>query len=205
MRAPEFWSRVDPAARTIAAVLSPLGYFYGQSVAWKQRFRSPYRSSASVICVGNLTAGGTGKTPVAIALARMFQQQRIRATFLTRGHGGHERPALLVNTQTDDARSVGDEALLLAQTAPTIVARHRAEGARLAEAHGAKVIVMDDGHQNFGLTKDLSLVVVDAEAAFGNGKIIPAGPLREPVRQGLCRADAVIVMGDGAPPLPGLE
>jgi tetraacyldisaccharide 4'-kinase len=203
MRPPEFWSRNEPAARLIATALSPLGYFYGATVAWKHRRQRPWRSSASVVCVGNLTVGGSGKTPVAIALAGMFQAKGATVAFLSRGYGRRSSDAILVDAQDDSAADVGDEALLLSRIAPTIVSRNRAEGARLAEQHGADVIVMDDGHQNFTLAKDVALVVVDGENAFGNGGIVPVGPLREPVHQGLARADAVILMGDGAPPLSG--
>jgi tetraacyldisaccharide 4'-kinase len=202
MRTPEFWSRTDFPARMLGAALSPLGYLYGTSVALKHRFQSPYRSRAFVICVGNLTVGGVGKTPIAIALVRMLQSRHIEVAVLTRGYGGNRRNALLVDPQAHDPETVGDEALLLAQTAPTIVARNRADGARLAEARGARVIVMDDGLQNFTLAKDFSFVVVDAETAYGNNRMVPAGPLREPLRQGLRRADAVILMGEGAPALP---
>jgi tetraacyldisaccharide 4'-kinase len=124
--------------------------------------------------------------------------------FLTRGYGGSERgPALA--SRGHSAHVIGDEALLLARAAPTIVARDRAAGAKLAKEKGATVLVMDDGHQNFSLRKNLSLVVVDAETGFGNGFQIPAGPLREPVAQGLARADAVVVMGDGSPDLQGFS
>jgi len=198
MRAPDFWAGRGPLAKTLA----PLGALYGASVALKARFASPYRAPAKIICVGNLTAGGSGKTPVAIAVAEALAQRGARPFFLTRGYGGREKgPAQVLAAHS--AALVGDEALLLARVAPTIVARDRAAGAALATARGAKVIVMDDGHQNFTLAKDLSLVVVDGESGFGNGLAIPAGPLREPVRQGLARADAVIVMGDGAPDLEG--
>ena len=203
MRPPEFWSRRGPADRLIATALSPFGCLYGASVAWKHRLRNAYRSHASVVCVGNLTVGGSGKTPVAIALGSLFRKKGAAVAFLARGYGRRSSDAMLVDTKKHDAGSVGDEALLLARVAPTIVSRNRAEGARLAERHGADVIVMDDGHQNFTLAKDVSVVVVDGESGFGNGRTIPAGPLRERVRQGLARADAVIVMGEGAPPLSG--
>jgi tetraacyldisaccharide 4'-kinase len=151
-----------------------------------------------------LTAGGSGKTPVAIAVAEMLRVKGHRPYFLTRGYGGSTHgPALASRGHSADV--MGDEALLLARTAPTIVARDRAAGAKLAREKGATIVVMDDGHQNFTLHKSLSLVVVDAESSFGNGFQIPAGPLREPVAQGLSRADAVVLVGDGAPDLVGFR
>jgi tetraacyldisaccharide 4'-kinase len=196
MRAPEFWQRRGTAAR----LLAPLGCIYGASVAWKARHADPARAKARVLCVGNLTAGGSGKTPVALAVGARLLAQGKRVFFLTRGYGGSETGPLRVDANSTTQR-VGDEALLLAALAPTVVARDRAAGAALAVAGGAEVIVMDDGHQNFTLAKDLSLVVVDGEAGFGNGLMIPAGPLREPVAQGLSRADAVIVLNGAAPDL----
>ncbi|HVW72043.1 MAG TPA: tetraacyldisaccharide 4'-kinase [Rhizomicrobium sp.] len=198
MRAPDFWQK----GGALAALLAPLGALYGVSVALKARTARPRDPGLPVICVGNLTAGGSGKTPVAIAIAEMLRAKGHKPYFLTRGYGGSERgPALASRGHT--AAVMGDEALLLARTAPTIVARDRAAGARLAREKGATVLVMDDGHQNFALRKALSLVVVDAESGFGNGHQIPAGPLREPVTQGLARSDAVICVGDGAPDLKG--
>ena len=196
MRAPDFWQR----AGALAALLSPLGVLHGASVAYKAARARPFDSGLPVICVGNLTAGGSGKTPVAIAIAGMLRDRGHRPWFLTRGYGGTTRgPA--VASRGHSAAVMGDEALLLARTAPTIVARDRAAGARLAREKGASILVMDDGHQNFALRKSLSLVVVDAETGFGNGCQIPAGPLREPVAQGLGRADAVVLVGEGGPDL----
>ena len=182
----------------------PLGALYGFSVAWKARNARPYRSTARVVCVGNLTAGGSGKTPVALAIGTRLKAEGHSVFFLTRGYGGGETGPLEVRA-THTAADVGDEALLLAKTAPTIVAHDRAAGAALAESKGAQIIVMDDGHQNFALAKDLSLVVVDGETGFGNGLMIPAGPLREGVAQGLARADAVIVMNQGDPDLAAFK
>jgi tetraacyldisaccharide 4'-kinase len=196
MRAPDFWQK----GGVLPALLSPLGALYGASVALKAANARPFDPGLPVICVGNLTAGGSGKTPVALAIAELLRARGHRPYFLTRGYGGSERgPALASRGHT--ASVMGDEALLLARTAPTIVARNRAAGARLAKEKGASVLVMDDGHQNFSLRKTLSLVVVDAETGFGNGHRIPAGPLREPVAQGLARTDAVVLIGDGAPDL----
>lgn len=187
MRAPDFWQRRGP----FALALAPLGWLYGLSVASKARAARPYKCGARVICVGNLTAGGSGKTPVALAVAEKLLARGRKVFFLSRGYGGREAGPLLVANQS--AAEVGDEALLLARMAPTVVAADRAQGARLAVAQGAEVIVMDDGHQNFSLAKDLSLVVLDD---LGNGFMIPAGPLRESVAAGIARADAVVAFSD---------
>lgn len=194
MRAPRFWNGDTLPSR----LLAPLGWIYGAAVAHKARHAAPYRARARVICVGNLSVGGTGKTPVAIAIARALQEKGRHPVFLSRGYGGRLAGPIEVH-EGNSALDVGDEPLLLVRSAPAVVARDRAEGAKLADTLG-DVIVMDDGHQNFALEKDLSLIVIDGEAGFGNGRVVPAGPLREPVAQGLARADAVIVTGDGSPP-----
>ncbi len=204
MRAPDFWDRDDAAAKLAAAVLAPLGWLYGASVRWKAKNAQPYRARVPVVCIGNISAGGTGKTPVAIAVADAIIARGKNPFFLTRGYGGRLAGPVVVG-KNHTAADVGDEPLILARKAATVVSRDRREGAMLAVARGADVIVMDDGHQNFALAKDLSLVVVDGERGFGNGHVLPAGPLREPVAQGLARADAVIVTGDGTPALPGFN
>jgi tetraacyldisaccharide 4'-kinase len=204
MRAPDFWHRNDTAARLVAAALAPFGSLYGATVRWKAAHVTPYRARVPVVCVGNISAGGTGKTPVAIAIADAIIAHGKNPFFLTRGYGGALAGPVVVS-KTHTAADVGDEPLLLARKAPTVVARDRREGALLAAERGADVIVMDDGHQNFALYKDLSLVVVDGEHGFGNGRVLPAGPLREPAVQGLARADAVIVTGDGNPVLPAFD
>ncbi|HEX2760929.1 MAG TPA: tetraacyldisaccharide 4'-kinase [Rhizomicrobium sp.] len=200
MRAPDFWQARGP----LAMFLSPLGALYGASVAFKARHARPQDTGLPVICVGNLTAGGSGKTPVAIAVAQALRARDRKPFFLTRGYGGSEQGPVQV-ARAHGAAAMGDEALLLVRAAPTIVARDRAAGAKLAAQKDADVLVMDDGHQNFALRKSLSLVVVDAETGFGNGLMIPAGPLRESVRQGLARADAVVLVGDGDPDLQGFS
>jgi tetraacyldisaccharide 4'-kinase len=202
MRTPKFWDRHDPWSRLAVAALAPIGWIYSTSVAWKARNATPYRADISVVCVGNLTVGGTGKTPIAIAIAHALIARGRHPFFLSRGYGGKLHGPILVGPE-HSAADVGDEPLLLAAAGPVVVSRNRGEGAKLAIEHGADVIVMDDGHQNFTLAKDLSLVVVDAEQQFGNGFILPAGPLREFVNQGLARADAVVVVGDGGPTLAG--
>jgi tetraacyldisaccharide 4'-kinase len=201
MRAPEFWNRNNLAARALSAALAPASWIYGTSVAWKRDRAAPYRAKARVVCVGNISAGGSGKTPVAIAIVRALLARNVRVAFLTRGYGGRLAGPLTIDVNMHSASEIGDEPLLLADVAPTIVARDRKAGAMLADAMGAAVIVMDDGHQNFSLQKDLSIVVVDAETGFGNGRVLPAGPLREPIVQGLARADAVVMVGDGSPAL----
>jgi tetraacyldisaccharide 4'-kinase len=202
MRAPRFWYGGGPGAHALSALLSPVGRLYGYSVEWRARTARPWRAAIPVICIGNLTAGGSGKTPVAIAIARMLRGAGQRPVLLTRGYGGKSKGPITVDLACHNAGDVGDEALLLAAHAPVVVARNRAKGAQLAQALGATAIVMDDGLQNFDLAKDLSLVVVDAQSGFGNGALIPAGPLRECVHQGLGRADALILMGEGNTPIP---
>ena len=202
MRPPDFWTRTDAVSRLAVALLTPFGWLYGWSVKYRAGHTATYRSTAKVICVGNLTAGGTGKTPIAIAIGKALIARGAKPVFLTRGYGGTVRGTAFV-APDDRANHVGDEPLLLAQIAPVIVSADRAAGARLAEQHGFDTIIMDDGHQNFSLAKDLALVVVDAETGFGNRRVLPAGPLREPVAQGLARADAVIVSGEGGAPALG--
>jgi tetraacyldisaccharide 4'-kinase len=191
MRAPEFWQRGGAAA----TLLAPCALLYGAAGLLRERSANPWRAPVPVICVGNLTVGGTGKTPVALAIARVLRGWDLHMAFLSRGYGGEQRGPVLVDPAQHDARAVGDEPLLLAQAAPTWVARDRKDGARMAIADGADVLVMDDGLQNPSLRKDMNLVVVDGETGFGNERVLPAGPLREPIQRGLARAHAFVLVG----------
>ena len=194
MRAPAFWRR-PPGA--LAAALAPASWLWLLGGAIRRRRARPLRAPIPVICVGNLTAGGAGKTPTTLAVLAALAERGVAAHAVSRGYGGSERGPRRVALD-DPAARVGDEPLLLAAQAPTWVARDRAAGVAAAAAAGAEVAVLDDGFQNPGVLKDLSLVVVDAETAFGNGRVIPAGPLREPVAEGLARADAVVLIGEDA-------
>lgn len=193
MREPGFWWR---KAGLLSALLSPLGAVYG-SVAAHRMARKGARAGVPVICVGNLTLGGAGKTPTAIAVARMLAASGERVFFLTRGYGGSEAGPKRVDAHADTAARVGDEALLLAHVAPTVVSRDRAAGAALAKAQGASIVVMDDGLQNGTIEKDFSIAVVDARRGIGNACVFPAGPLRAPLGVQLARADALLIVGDG--------
>lgn len=191
LKSPEFWQKDNTF---ISKLLSPFGAIY----AWIQRLRQKrakaYRSKIPVVCIGNLVMGGVGKTPLAVSVAEYFKMNGMKPVFLTRGYGGGLKD-ILVDLDRHTARDTGDEAQLLARVAPTVVDVDRARGAKTAEKIGADVIIMDDGFQNHQLVKDLSFVVFDGRYGFGNGKVFPAGPLREPLADGLQRADAFIVVG----------
>lgn len=192
MRDPSFWWQ---PAGTAAALLAPLAACYG--VIASGRLRKTGRSvGIPVICVGNPTVGGAGKTPTAITVARLLIAAGKRPFFLSRGYGGELAGPVLVDSAIHRAFDVGDEPLLLARVAPTIVAHDRLAGAAAARAAGADVIVMDDGFQNPSLAKDLSILVVDGRRGIGNGKVLPAGPLRAPLAAQLEHAQALLVIGE---------
>ena len=197
MRAPDFWRREGGFP---GGILAPLGWGYGLAGRIRFALARPARSPVPVICVGNLVAGGAGKTPVALNLARRLIGQGRNVRFLTRGYGGRLAGPVRVDAETHTAGDVGDEALLLARVAPAWVARDRAHGvaaaANDAEGGPPDVIIMDDGFQNPWVAKDRSLLVIDGGYGFGNGHVFPAGPLRESVGSALGRADAVVLIGD---------
>ena len=194
MRAPAFWWQ--PGTGGSLTVFSGI---YGAVAGL--RMRSPgRRADLPVICLGNLTVGGAGKTPAALAVAHLLHAAHERPFFLSRGYGGRLNGPVRVNPALHHAAEVGDEPLVLTRLAPTIVARDRSAGAKFAQFAGASVVVMDDGFQNPTLAKDLAIVLVDGRRGIGNGHIIPAGPLRAPLGIQLDHAQAVVVVGppDGA-------
>ena len=195
MKAPHFWNyRTGPEAKTaLRTVLRPLGWLYAKAAAHRLETADPIDPGVPVICVGNATLGGTGKTPVVSYLLHSMQRLGVQAHGLSRGYGGREKGPLAVDPD-HTALDVGDEPLLLRRHGPVWVAAGRDEGALTAVSNGAKVIIMDDGHQNPSVEKTLSLLVVDAEVGFGNGCVFPAGPLRENLGAALERTDAVILM-----------
>ena len=191
MREPAFWWREPGLA---SRLLSPLAALYGAVAARRMR-RTGHRARAKVVCIGNLTVGGAGKTPTAIAAAQALRDIGAKPAFLTRGYGGRLAGPIMV-APTHSAADVGDEPLLLARVATTIVARDRVAGAAAAVDAGADTIVMDDGFQNPSLDKDLSVLVIDGRRGIGNGRVVPAGPLRAPLAAQLPRAHALIAIGE---------
>lgn len=202
MKAPGFW---HGGKRSLAALLlTPFGWLYGLGTALRVRMGRPRRIGVPVVCVGNLIAGGTGKTPVVIAVAKRLIAKGVNVHVVTRGYGGTTfGPHLVVESDTADA--VGDEARLLARVVPTWVSDDRVKGCLAAMQEGAQAIIFDDGFQDPSVAKALSFIVVDGGYGFGNGLMIPAGPLRESIRAGAARADAVVLIGDEVADLSRLK
>lgn len=206
MREPHFWSRhVDPKSREAAPLLrfllTPLAALYAGVTSHKIKSAKPTAVDAIVICVGNLTAGGVGKSPVVAALRHLISDKYgLRVASLSRGYKGRLKGPLRVDPDVHTASDVGDEPLMLARQGEAWIGANRAAAGAAMSADGVDVILMDDGHQNPGLQKDFTFIVVDSKAGFGNGFVIPKGPLRERVVDGLSRANAIIIMGDDTPP-----
>jgi len=193
MKAPSFWYQ-KPGH--LSCLLQPFGWLYGKGGKLVSSLKKQKRFKIPIISVGNIVSGGSGKTPTAISLAILLKEKGQNVHFVTRGYKGKEKGPLIVNPSLHSHEDVGDEPLLLAQNAPTWVAKDRPAGVQAAIEQGAHLIILDDGHQTKTLFKDLSFVVVDQAQGFGNGHVIPAGPLREELSEGLKRADALILIGD---------
>jgi tetraacyldisaccharide 4'-kinase len=193
MREPAFWYR---PASWISGLLLPLGALYGW-IAGQRLQREGVEAGIPVFCIGNYHVGGAGKTPTVLALAKLLGGLGETPVVLSRGYGGRLPGPVKVDPARHVAADVGDEPLMLARTLTVVVARDRIDGAALARALGASVILMDDGFQNPAISKDASLIVIDAGRGLGNGKVFPAGPLRAPLPPQLARTDALIVIGDG--------
>lgn len=195
MREPWFWRSQSMAAKVASAALTPLSALYDLAQRSRWALTQPTQSETPIICIGNATLGGVGKTPFAIALFDLLQAEGLNCHFLTRGYGGVERGPLQVDLNTHQSYDVGDEALLLANHGPVIKSANRPAGALAATMAGANAIIMDDGFQNPTINKSFSILLIDGGDPQGNGKIFPAGPLREPLSRARERADICIVIG----------
>jgi tetraacyldisaccharide 4'-kinase len=201
MRTPEFWDEArGPRMNILAGLLAPVGAVIDAAGRVRRALAHPYRAPVPVICVGNLVVGGAGKTPVVLALVDVLRQGGVSPHIVMLGYGGRLAGPARVEPATHDSDAVGDEALLTAAHTPTWVARDRAAGVRVAAEAGADAVLLDDGFQNPTVAKDLSLLVVDATYGFGNGHLLPAGPLRERIEAGLARADAIVLLDGEIPP-----
>ena len=204
MREPYFWSVTDKRSRAASPMskllLTPLSMAYRWAGERRIRTTVPEDVGIPVVCIGNLTLGGAGKTPITEAVRAYFSAKGLRAASLSRGYRGSLEGAHRVDPVRQTASEVGDEPLMLSALGESWISKDRLAGARAMKADGVQVIVMDDGHQNPALKKSLSIVVMDANNPVGNGHVFPKGPLREPAATGLARADAVVLMGDGMQP-----
>ena len=195
MREPWFWRTQSAVAKMLTGLMAPAAVAYqaGQRIRWS--LTRSVHASIPVICIGNASLGGVGKTPFAMLVETLLKSDGLKCCFLTRGYGGALRGPVLANLKQHSADDIGDEALLLARAAPTVVARDRVAGAKLAAQSGAQVIIMDDGFQNPTLHKDLSVLLVSDQNDQHNNFTFPAGPLREPMSKAAARADVIVSIG----------
>lgn len=204
MREPSFWLVADKRARASAPMLklllTPLSMIYRHAGRRRIATTTPEDAGLPVVCIGNLTLGGAGKTPVTAAVRAHFAGKGLRTASLSRGYKGSIIGPARVDASVNTAAEVGDEPLMLAASGEAWISKDRPAGARAMKQDGVALIVMDDGHQNPTLKKSISIVVIDAANPFGNGHVFPKGPLREPVAEGLARADGVVLMNDGEMP-----
>jgi tetraacyldisaccharide 4'-kinase len=194
MREPAFWWR---SPSWMSSALAPAGLIYGLITGRRMQLAG-HRAALPVICVGNYSLGGAGKTPAVIALVKLLQSAGEMPVVLSRGYGGAFAGPVQVDPAEHVAADVGDEPLLLARAAPVVVSRDRIAGAEAARRAGATVIVMDDGFQNPSLHKDLCVVVIDGDRGVGNGQVFPAGPMRAPLRTQIERTDVLLISGEGS-------
>ena len=191
MKAPSFWQNRG----LISTALLPLSALYWGIGKCRTLVTKSYHADSPVICVGNITSGGTGKTPVTRYLAEMLQEKGFRPVILSRGYGGNLTGPVLV-TSNHSASNVGDEPLLLAQSCDVVIAKDRAAGARyITQKLDCDVIIMDDGMQNPTLHKDMILSVFDGAIGLQNGRLLPAGPLRTSFTAGLAQTDIILING----------
>ena len=194
MKTPSFWH----ADGFIPKLLEPLAQLYKCVSFLERSLRSKTKIDIPVLCIGNLVSGGAGKTPIALSIGQKLNAKH-NISFLTRGYGGIEAGPIEVNPDEHSSYEVGDEALILSEVGSTWVSRHKTAGAIAAKDAGFEIVIMDDGFQHTSLVKTLSFVIIDGPYGFGNGRLIPAGPLREPIYSGLKRADVIVLVGEVNP------
>ena len=192
MRTPNFWYNKSGLLSLIFLLPS---FIYILAITIYRILSKPYCSNIPVVCIGNITTGGTGKTPAAIAITERLKGMGLKPQIVSRGYRGSEKGPLLVDNKIHSVNQVGDEPLLLSNYAPTWVSKKKVLGVKAAIQAGADIIILDDGFQNMSVHKDLSIVIADASLGFGNEHIIPAGPLREKFSSGIKRADILISIG----------
>ncbi len=191
MQQPGFWkSKSLPGI-----ILLPIALIYFCIFQLRQIFTKPYKSDMIVICIGNITVGGTGKTPIAIAIAKMLISDGKKIAFLSRGYKGKLTGPVVVNPEIHTAEDVGDEPLLLSRVATAIISKNRISGLKLAKDAGAEIVILDDGLQNPTIQKDISFLVIDGGLGFGNSFVLPSGPLRETICSAKKRITATIIIG----------